>query len=160
MKVIELKGGHAAIMDDEDFTELAQYRWHINPQGYARRSQYMGGGRKNQKVRVILMHHMILPPKEGFHTDHRNGNRLDNRRCNLRYATYGQNCSNSALHKDSTTGFKGVTIDHRYPAKPFRARIRKDKKLHSLGYFKTAEEAHAVYCAAATERWGDFARFN
>lgn len=87
--------------------------------------------------------------------DHINGDRSDNRLCNLRTATPRQNGQNTRLSSINTTGFKGV-VRHRGK---FRANIRNEegKRLH-LGYFGTAEEAYAAYCEAAREHHGEFAR--
>ena len=60
--------------------------------------------------------------------------------------------------KDNTTGRKGVTYNKRL--KKFQARIVLNNKRKYLGVFTTTEEAHAAYCAAATELHGEFARFN
>jgi hypothetical protein len=88
--------------------------------------------------------------------DHINGEKADNRFANLREATHSQNCHNIRRRpKTNTTGFKGVTYFAR--CRTFRAKIHVDGRYLSLGYFATAEEAHAAYCAAATEHFGEFA---
>jgi HNH endonuclease len=83
--------------------------------------------------------------------DHKDGNPANQQWSNLRLATDRQNKANSATRKDNVSGLKGVRlhssgrytafIGHRY-----------------LGYFDTAEEAHAAYSAAAVETYGEFAR--
>jgi hypothetical protein len=158
MRVIELNKGRVAIVDDEDFEYLAQWRWHVIKKGeiyYARRSVCPKPGKK----RGIYMHMAILRGgPEGQMVDHKNTDGLDNRRCNLRFATKAQNMRNRGKQKNNSTGFKGVSIGRQIGT--FRACIKVDKKYISLGQFKTAEEAHAAYCAAAKELHGDFARFN
>lgn len=102
------------------------------------------------------MHRVILGEPKGLDVDHKNGNGLDNRRMgNLRAATHRQNMCNMKRHKDNKTGFKGVFP---YP-NGFRARINVLGKRVDLGCFRTAEEAHAKYCAKALELHGEFARF-
>ena len=88
------------------------------------------------------------------HLDHINGNRDDNRIENLREASARENMHNRKLQADNTTGFKGVIRD----GYRFRARIKVNGKQTSLGSFKTAEEAHTAYCAAADKHYGEFAR--
>lgn len=166
MKVIELTKGQVAIVDDEDFERVAQWRWQCVtcPDGlmYARRSQYLGGGASNCKLADIRMHHLILPQKSGFVVDHKNGNGLDNRRENIRYATSGQNRANSKTNKNSQTGIKGVSYRPKFK-RPWVAAIASGdgpgKKKH-LGYFNTPEEASAAYVLAAKERFGEFTRSN
>lgn len=152
MRVIELTKGQATIVDDEDFERLAQYRWHFTSHGYARRSGWENGKKTN-----ILMHRIILGDVcAGMDVDHINGNRLDNRRCNLRPATRSENCSNVKLRKTNTTGVKGVSVR----GGKFIARIGKGGKIYNLGTFASLGEATEVYNKAAEEMHGSFARLN
>lgn len=98
-----------------------------------------------------LLTHGAMPD---FEIDHINGNRSDNRLCNLRAATHAQNSRNRKLNANSTTGLKGVS---RQGGK-FQASIRHDGKIIYLGIFGTPEAAHRAYCAAAVEYHGEFAR--
>ena len=88
--------------------------------------------------------------------DHINCNRSDNRLVNLREATVSQNRANSSLRKKSVSGFKGVDLYK--PTGRWRARVAYNKLQHNLGYFATAEEAHAAYLVAATKLHGKYAR--
>lgn len=90
--------------------------------------------------------------------DHINGVTSDNRIANLRLATQAQNMGNSRKPINNTTGFKGVCF-HKQTGK-FVAHISMNNKLKSLGYFKTAEDAHKAYVEAAKRLHGDFARFD
>lgn len=152
MKVIELTRGFATIVDDEDFEELAQYRW------YAHTIRGLTYAARKRNGRRVKMHNVIMGFSYLGTVDHHNGNTLDNRRLNLRAASDSQQACNRGVRRTSKTGFKGVFI--RANGK-FVAQIgdKGGKKVH-LGYFKTAEEAHAAYCAAATKLHGEFARFN
>ena len=82
--------------------------------------------------------------------DHVNRNRKDNRIANLRLATRKQNNANRPGVAKS--GFKGV-VQTKYG---FRAAISIDNSFKSLGTHKTAEEAHAAYCRAAQELFGEY----
>lgn len=88
--------------------------------------------------------------------DHRDTDRANNAWANLRLATLSQNGGNSRRARNNTTGFKGVSF-HKASGK-FRACIRVDFRQKSLGYFTTAEDAHAAYCKAAKVVFGEFAR--
>lgn len=99
-----------------------------------------------------LLSYGVMPDGE---IDHINGDRSDNRIENLRLASKGQNCQNSALRSDSSSGFKGVSRHQ----KKYQARISFNKKLIHLGYFETPEAAHEAYRKAAAEYFGEFARY-
>ena len=87
--------------------------------------------------------------------DHEHGQRADNRILELREATNGQNKANARLHRNSTSGFKGVSLQK--DCQKWRARIQKNGKKASLGLFDTAIEAHQAYCDAAAKQYGKFA---
>ena len=93
-------------------------------------------------------------PKELI--DHENLARDDNRWRNLRPATRTQNKANSLPR--SACGFKGVYITKKRGKIRWRAQIRAEGHLHSLGYYGTPEEANAAYAAAADKLFGEFAR--
>lgn len=152
MKCIELTKGMVAIVDDEDFEYLAQWRWHCS-HGYATRGVYSP---LTQRSKPLRMHVAIMKPPDGFEVDHRNLNTLDNRRSNLRMATDTQNKWNKTKYKNNTTGFKGVFRNRN----GFQAKIRAHKKQYCMGTYATKEEAAAAYNAAALRHHGEFARLN
>ena len=108
MREILLTKGKVALVDDDIFEKLNQYKWQYHGKGYAIRSVTEHG-----KNRGILMHREILKTPEGMETDHRNGNKLDNQRCNLRVCTAVQNRRNRAATKSNTSGYKCVYWDKR-----------------------------------------------
>lgn len=148
-----VKGGRFALVDAKDFASVSGYTW-FNKSGYAVRSVRKGEkgyvGRK--KTRMILMHRSILRPPAGMMVDHKNGNRLDNRRSNLRAATDPQNSFNR--RPLSATGYKGVYRYKRY--NKWRAEIQKK----FLGIFDSPEEAAEAYNVEAFRRFGSFAWLN
>jgi hypothetical protein len=94
------------------------------------------------------------PPAE---IDHRDGDGLNNRWANLRVATSAQNKRNSRRQCNNTSGFKGVSVNK--CGDRFRAQIGVRGRNKHIGYFDTAEAAHAAYVAAAEKHFGEFARF-
>lgn len=76
--------------------------------------------------------------------DHINGNRTDNRIVNLRLVSNRHNSMNSAMKRNNTSGFPGVSW-HR---NRFRAQIKIHGRQKFLGYFDAPEDAHKAYCAA------------
>lgn len=106
-----------------------------------------------------LAHRVALAIVEGEwprqHVDHINGDRTDNRLCNLRHATRSQNLQNKGVRRDSRSGIKGVAVD---PRGKWRAKIRANNRIYNLGYFASAEEAAEAYRIAAEKLHGEFAR--
>jgi hypothetical protein len=88
--------------------------------------------------------------------DHINGDRHDNRIANLREATRAQNLLNKGPRASNTSGYKGVTWSKR--RQKWMAQIGHGGRNFGLGYYQTAEEAHAAYVAAAAKLHGEFAR--
>lgn len=90
-----------AIIDAEDFDDLAQYNWGLKiirngPTMYAIRSYTEDG----QEIRLFMHHQIIGLPKLGWVVDHINRNSLDNRKENLRFATTRENSANTDRHKE------------------------------------------------------------
>ena len=81
--------------------------------------------------------------------DHINQVKADNRIANLRVATHAENMQNRKPYKTNSTGLRGVYRRKTQPDHLFYAAIKVNRKTINLGAFRTAEEAHAAYCAAA-----------
>ena len=86
--------------------------------------------------------------------DHVDGAPQNNRLTNLRVATHSQNHFNERLSKNSTSGLKGAYWDR--AQKRWYAHIWTDGKPRHIGYFATAAEAHAAWCAEAQKKRGEF----
>lgn len=160
MKTIALTRGFEAIVDDEDFEYLSQFKWHFNSHGYAARTIYIKDSSKKSGYKFITerMHRVINKTSKGFHTDHINSNRLDNRKVNLRTATRAQNARNKSNQKNNTSGYKGVSWHARN--KRWRASISLNNKPVNIGCFKTKEEAARAYNEAAIRLHGEFSKLN
>ncbi len=166
MKYIPLGGrlgkGLFAIVDDEWFDYLNQWKWHIDKGYVVRTENYYIGDKKTAKL--IQMHNVIMDniPRK-FDPDHKNRNRLDNREENLRKATRPQNVVNSAVRKDNSLGYKGVTRKWQRPNEKvvrYRARISINGKYSHIGDFHTPEDAARAYDQKAKELYGEFAYLN
>lgn len=102
------------------------------------------------------MHRIILGAKRGQYVDHIDHNRLNNTRSNLRLCTQSENQANRRLHKNSSTGYKGVTRHGSYR----HARLWVNGTCVHLGYHEDAYTASMVYDHAARRFYGEFAQVN
>ena len=90
--------------------------------------------------------------------DHKDDTTDNNKWNNLRECSHQQNTSNRRRRKDCRSNLKGA---HRCRGlSRWKSSIMVHGVRHHLGTFETAELAHAAYCAAATEYYGQFARFS
>lgn len=136
MKKIKLTQGKHALVDDEDFEWLNQWKWSFLSSGYAVRSRW---SLEEKRYKMILMHREINKTPKGLTTDHINQNKLDNRKVNLRTVTKSQNAHNSKLFSTNTSGCKGVRYDKRF--KNWEARIVSNYQEIYLGSFKNKQQA-------------------
>jgi len=156
-KLIPLSQGKFAIVDKADFEWLSQWKWHYH-NGYAKRTQWDGVINGKRTTHKVWLHREVNKTPKGFHTDHVNGDPLDNRRENLRKATPVENTRNSKMPSDNTSGYKGVRLHKHLVSKPWSARIANNRVTKHLGCFATPQEAYAVYAQAAKELHGEYYR--
>jgi len=144
-------GRGVALVDDEDEGLVSGLSWYFQ-NGYARADLPRPSNAK------IYMHRLLLGQPIGLQVDHRNGNRLDNRRCNLRLASATQNAANSGPKPSNRSGFRGVSWFPR--DRRWTVHIKVNGRAKNLGYFDDPVEAARVYDAAAVAAHGEFARLN
>lgn len=154
MKTIELTRGFKAIVDDDDFEWLDQFKWYIVGPSVSGK-YYVARRSVDDKSGVRQMQYEVLCRRPGLVIDHKNRDGLDNRKANLRWATQSSNTCNRDL-PIGKTGYRGVWKN----GNGFTARINKNKKRHHLGQFSTAAEAAAAYNEAAKKLHGEFAMLN
>jgi len=157
MKTIPLTQGKVALVDDEDYEYLNQWKWRAHKNGntyYAIRTAC------KSKEQTIYMHRVILNASNGVDVDHINSNGIDNQKLNLRLCSRSENIKYQRLSCNNTTGFKGVSFNKQKCGKPYRARISLNNKNIFLGYYSTAKEAAQVYDKAALKYHGKFALTN
>lgn len=152
-RMIPLTKGYFAKVDECDYDRLMRINWHYR-QGYASWTNRTDPSAQ----KATGMHRYIMNTPEGMHTDHINGDRLDNRRANLRICTQGENNRNMNRDSRGTSRFTGVYFDKRIGK--WRAAVRANGKRHHLGCFCSEVEAVKVRDAAARRLHGEYARTN
>jgi hypothetical protein len=157
MKEIILKNGMKALVDDEDYERLSKYKWSAwrrkgQELWYALRSNQNGESRYSRKMEHIILGDIPI----GMIVDHKNGDGLDNRKDNLRFATYSQNSANTKKHKNGKLKYKGIfKFRNKYGAK-----ITKNGERIIAGYYSNQFYAALAYDKKARELFGEFARTN
>ena len=138
------------LIDVEDIDLVKNHTWNIQSNGYARSSDV--------ESKSFLLHRMIMGFPKDLIIDHKNGNIKDNRRSNLRLATYSENLHNTGIRKTNTSGFKGVSF-HKY-SKKWQATCYRDGKQVYIGTFSTPEKAAQAYDWAVSKEHPEFAVTN
>lgn len=156
---IPLTQGKVALIDDSDFECVSRFKWYAmryrdKTSYYAVRSTTRTGGKRTAEK----MHNVILGTMAGFIVDHINRNTLDNRRCNLRFATQAQNKTNTRRRVGSSR-YIHVRFD-KSCHNPWRAELKANGKRIMLGYFPTEEEAAHAADVGALLYHGEFAQLN
>lgn len=136
---------HARV-DADDFEALNRYRWSLHTGGYAHRNE------KGVGCIYMARHLLGLARGDGRHVDHINGNRLDNRRSNLRIVTLAENNLNVAA-RSGASSHRGVfrSVRRAGPDK-WRTQARYQDVVYYLGCFDSEEEAAEVVRAFWAER--------
>lgn len=146
--------GKFAIVDDADYELVKNIRWFMNNDGYAIGRAVRGSGGKNK-----LMHRFIMDAPPEFQVDHVNGDRLDNRRENLRFCDTRLNNRNMRPGaRGGSSRFKGVHFCNE--KKKWTATIKGVDRRYHLGRFDDEIEAARAYDAKAKELFGEFFRPN
>jgi hypothetical protein len=157
MKTIPLTRGLEAIVDDDDFERFGHFKWHAHV-------VYNGfyAARKLSSTKLLYLHREILPLPKPMEVDHKNRNKLDNRKENLRSATRSQNAFNRAPYKikskPGASGFRGVRWYGRL--KKWTAEIRSGGKLFYLGMFHDPAIGALAYDCAAIRLHRELAYLN
>ena len=154
MREIKLTtGGKFAIVDDDDYEKINKFKWSYKETGYAIRTEYSPLGKKK-----IAMHRFIMKAPKGLQCDHINGNRLDNRKENLRICTSQQNNWNRGKRKNLSSIYRGVHFHKK--SNKWTAVIRKGSNVNYLGLFINETDAAIAYNKKAVVLFGEYARLN
>lgn len=130
-----------ALVDEEDRHFLYEYSWYIDSHGYL--------STKCKDGHHVGLHQLILGKKPGFVIDHKNGNKMDNRRCNLHFVTHGYNIANRPKRRDSRQKYKGIQL---LPSGRYRAVTTGKKQIGHV--VDTPEEAYRMFIEYTEKKLG------
>lgn len=162
MKTVPLRGqkarGRVALVDDEDYELVSQYRWYVweKPGTATKRPQGPYVETRVAGTRSSLRMHILIMGQPGI--DHRDHNGLNNQRSNLRIATGSQNNQNMRSPIGYTSQYKGVYWSRQ--KRRWHATIAIGRKSRHLGFYVSEVEAAIAYDDAAPEMFGEFACLN
>lgn len=157
MKTIPLTQDKVALIDDQDYDFVNQFKWFARK---ARNGYYactwIGPWRE---IKPLDMHNLVIgKPESGQVVDHIDRDGLNNQRSNLRICTRAQNCYNRTPSGKSK--YLGVSPVKRNSGIAWRAFIAVNKQNKYLGIFKSEEDAAKAYNDAAIKLHGEYAYLN
>lgn len=162
MKIIVLTQNKFSLVDDEDVEKLNKYKWSVHTDGYAVRGildkDYYYKNNRKKKILTIYMHRFVMNTPKNMEIDHINGNRLDNRKSNLRIVTRFQNKMNHRLYKNNTSGYSGVVWDKQRQS--WKATISSNNEILFQKLFKDKQDAINKRQQLEIEYFGDFRNKN
>lgn len=156
MREIPLSNGGVALVDDEDYERIAAAgTWRRS----TRKNYVVRGTMRDGKVKTVFMHREVMGDTAGIYYDHINGNKLDNRRSNLRIATNQQNGWNTPkMRRPCASKYKGVNFKRQHGV--WHARVRQMGRDLHCGYFRNQIDAAIAYDMKVRELRGEFGRYN
>lgn len=156
MKEIPLTKGYVAIVDDEDYGRMSQYKWQASVRSntlvYAIGNARTSSGRRTR----VYLHRMVMGAEKGQQVDHINRNGLDCQRHNLRFSTHGQNMANSKNRNNRGRKYRGVYLY----ASGWYAVLMANKVYYTEGPFNDEVEAASARDVLAVKHHGEFAALN
>ena len=145
-----------AKISPQDAELVLRYKWSLT-RGVGSEYYVRAIDRTVKPPKQVKLHRLLLSAPPDKEVDHINGDPLDNRRENLRFATRAQQMRNRQSRCGQSV-YKGVSWHEK--AKRWRATITIDRKQKHLGYYEKQEDAATAYNKCAVEVWGEFARPN
>jgi hypothetical protein len=144
MKTFKVSNGMIVAVDDEDFELISEYKWSANP------SNQWSIGCGNVKI-----HRLVMGAEEYFTVvDHINGNPLDNRKINLRFATSSQN--SASQRKKFTEQYRGIKTKIVRGQAFYFGQIWNRDRQYRTPLFETPDAAMRAYDVLTIEKRGDF----
>lgn len=136
------------MLDPTDISVIERHMWKVSDNGYVVAKIRLGGGKGigSGKLMQLYLHRFLMSPPSGMVVDHINGNKLDNRRENLRVVTNSANCHNRPfaplLANVSANRNKNGSIAS------WQARVHVGGRTSNLGYCRNICDAIAL-----VKRW-------
>lgn len=138
------------LFDLEDLPVIEGRNWYVDKDGYLTSSYYYFG-----ILRIVRFHRIVAHPKPGQRVDHKNKNRADNRKQNLRCCDPAENNRNRGLYSTNTSGVSGVVYDKN--RNRWVATITYNHKRIFIGRFSDKDDAIMARLETEIRLFGEFA---
>lgn len=138
--------GYARV-DAADAEWVNRWYWHLDGDGYARRNETRADGRQD----TILLHRALLGlvKGDGLDGDHRDRDRLNDTRGNLRIIPKAGNAQNCPSLRGAASSYRGVYWKKEHGK--WAAQVRANGKYKHVGYFTSELEAAEAARAARAQ---------
>lgn len=146
---IYLSQGQCAIADYADYERIKEYRWYASAVKSGKFYVHSSAGKPKK-----MLHRFIASAGRGHIVDHINRDPLDNRKCNLRYASHSLNNHNSKAY--GKHGYRGVSKNR----DAWVATISQNNKHKVFGRYGNKIEAAIRYDLEAIKIYGKDATLN
>lgn len=123
------------VIDTDDLEKVLKHKWRV---AYKRRKPYIVTG-NNRSFPITYLTRYLLDYSGDLEIDHIDGNVLNNRKDNLRYADKTVQCGNLAPKMNSKIGIRGVSYATK--DKVYRVDFSYNKKRLRVKNFKDINEA-------------------
>lgn len=154
-KLIRLTQGYFAIVDEEDFERVNQYKWNLHK---GKTTYYAIGSVVFNGVKVRMQMHRFILGNSSPEVDHKNHDGLHNYKSNIREATKSQNMMNKSIKENTSSLYKGVSLNSK--GGKWVAYISINRKKRHIGCFDSEIDAAKAYNSKAIELFGEFAKLN
>ena len=145
---------YTILLSDED-SDLLHYNWTVNPKG----TQYPFNNKLGTLHTTIIERKLGRSLCKGEEVDHKNRNKLDAQRDNIRLSTSSQNKHNRGLQSNNVSGFRGVGWDKRM--RFWKSNIKHKGRVYFIGHYEAREDAGIAWNHEASRLFGDeFTEFN
>lgn len=131
-----------ALIDLEYIDMVKDIKWYKGSNGYV------------QNKKLGLLHRYLLSASDNQIIDHIDRNKLNNRINNLRCCNKAENQMNRSLHKNSTSGLRGI---RKTPSNKYRVDIGVNNKKIYIGIFESLQDTIAARQQAEIDYFGEFA---
>jgi hypothetical protein len=143
MQTIPLSQGQGALVDDDAYPLLSDFRWSYRAERDGRQGYAVRHHKVNGKDRLLYLHRHLMQPGPGQEVVFLNHDSLDCRRENLRVVSKGEARQHHRVRRDSKSGIKGVRYNN--ASDTWSTFVYRNGLCQHVGTFYSQEQAVQAY---------------